>query len=104
MISGPAGQTKYGSIESLDIRGYEVGPVLTWDSKITTVVSMLGGFKDAVAKKMKTQRIYNSFLSKITDEWSTKFLNIATPNVPFATPNTQILHSRSDFTTCLKNY
>ena len=53
MISGPSGQTAYGSVESLHISGFEVSPVVTWDSKITTVISILGGFKDAISKKMK---------------------------------------------------
>jgi hypothetical protein len=58
MISGPAGQTKYGSIEGLAVDGRTIAPVLTWDSKITTVISMLGGFSDIVSRKMHKDGVY----------------------------------------------
>jgi len=48
MLDMPAGQTRYGSTEGVVIDGSSVSPMLTWDTKITTVISMLGGFYDAV--------------------------------------------------------
>ena len=50
MLSSPAGQNAYGSTESTLVDGSQVSPLVTWDSKITTVISMLGGFYDAVRK------------------------------------------------------
>ena len=49
MISGPAGQTKFGSIEALHVSGSEISPIITWDSKITTVVGILGGIQDIIS-------------------------------------------------------
>ena len=43
MISGPAGQNVFGSTEGLIVDGTSVSPFVTWDSKITTVLGMLGG-------------------------------------------------------------
>ena len=49
MLSSPAGQTRYGSTEATKIDGSQVSPMLTWDAKITTVISILGGFSDTVS-------------------------------------------------------
>jgi hypothetical protein len=43
MLIAPAGQTAYGSVEGLNITGDSVSPLLTWDTKMTTVLAMLGG-------------------------------------------------------------
>jgi hypothetical protein len=43
----------FGSVESLEIDGSAVSPLVTWDSKITTVVGMLGGISDLVSRKME---------------------------------------------------
>ena len=58
MISGPAGQTQYGSIEALLTNGNEISPMTTWDSKITTVIGMMGGISDIISRKMKHDSIY----------------------------------------------
>lgn len=40
MISGPRMQNCFGSTEAANITGYDISPVITWDSKITTVRRM----------------------------------------------------------------
>lgn len=51
----------YGSTESTRVDGELVSALVTWDSKITTVVSLLGGVADLVRPKMKADRIYKEF-------------------------------------------
>ena len=63
MISGPAGQTKYGSIEALLVDGTQVSPMTTWDSKITTVVGMMGGLVDSVRERMVKENVYDKFIN-----------------------------------------
>lgn len=43
--------------------GKLVSALVTWDSKITTVVALLGGVGDLVRPKMKRDGIYNEFIS-----------------------------------------
>lgn len=53
----------YGSTESTRVDGKLVSALVTWDSKITTVVSLLGGVGDLVRRKMKVDEIYDDFVS-----------------------------------------
>lgn len=56
----------YGSTESTRVDGELVSALVTWDSKITTVVALLGGVADLVRDRMRSDGIYNEFL-KITE-------------------------------------
>ena len=102
MISGPAGQTIYGSIEALMVSGAEVSPMTTWDSKITTVVGMMGGLQEIVGAKMQKDNILQPFLDKINYEWTLVFGNdtIKGSHVGYALPEVGFPQPRDDFTTC----
>ena len=102
MISGPAGQTMYGSIEALMTSGAEISPMLTWDSKITSVVGMMGGLQEIVGAKMHKHNILEPFLDKINYEWSLVFGNgtLKGENVGYALPEVGFPQPRDDFTTC----
>lgn len=52
----------YGSTESTRVDGEGVSALLTWDSKVLTVVSILGGIKDLVRDRMKSDGIYDEFV------------------------------------------
>lgn len=52
----------YGSTESTRVDGKLISALVTWDSKITTVVSLLGGVADLVRPKMKADGIYDEFI------------------------------------------
>jgi hypothetical protein len=43
MLRGPRMQSAFGSTEAINANGTEISPLTTWDSKITTVLAMLGG-------------------------------------------------------------
>lgn len=57
------GPDLYGSTESTRADGKLVSALVTWDSKITTVVALLGGVGDLVRPKMKRDHIYNDFIA-----------------------------------------
>lgn len=103
MINGPAGQTKYGSIEALHVSGSEVSPLLTWDSKMTTVVAIMGGVSDIIASKMKRDQVYQTFLDIVNQEWSQVFSELQGEDVPFALPKVRSPQGREDFITCRLN-
>lgn len=56
MLQAPRMQSGYGSTEAINVNGTEISPLTTWDSKITTVLAMLGGVGDLVAEGMKGER------------------------------------------------
>jgi hypothetical protein len=43
MLLAPSGQTIYGSLEATNITGSNISPMLTWDTKITNLLAILGG-------------------------------------------------------------
>ena len=53
LLQGPRMQGPFGSTESCAIDGSDICPLVTWDSKITTVLAMLGGVGDIVKSAMK---------------------------------------------------
>jgi hypothetical protein len=55
----------YGSTESTRVDGTLVSALVTWDSKITTVVALLGGIPDLVRQKMKQENIYQEFIQTL---------------------------------------
>jgi len=56
MIQAPRMQSKYGSTEAVNVNGTEISPITTWDSKITTVLGMLGGVGPLVEKGLRKEK------------------------------------------------
>jgi hypothetical protein len=52
----------YGSTEATRVDGEGVSAVLTWDSKVLTVVSIIGGIGDLVREKLQADGLYNEFI------------------------------------------
>ena len=76
MLSGPRMQGPYGSTEAINVNGTEISPLTTWDSKITTVLAMLGGVGDLVKHGLELENAagegsyvaYDKFVDVITRE------------------------------------
>ncbi|KAF4975734.1 hypothetical protein FZEAL_7510 [Fusarium zealandicum] len=62
MVIGKKMQNPYGSTESTRVDGELVSALVTWDSKVTTVVALLGGVTDLVRDRMRSDGIYDQFL------------------------------------------
>ncbi|KAG2382056.1 hypothetical protein C9374_005848 [Naegleria lovaniensis] len=73
MLKGSKMQGLYGSTESITANGKKICPVLTWDSKITTVVAICGGVSKFTREFMKKQGLYDKFISTINREWGAVF-------------------------------
>ena len=55
-------QNPYGSTESERVDGTAVSSFVSWDSKVTNVIALLGGASDLVKQKMKRDGIYRDFV------------------------------------------
>lgn len=62
-----------GTIEALNITGAGVSPLGTWDTKITSVVALLGGTWETNAEALKKIGVLDKFLSIVTSEWERVF-------------------------------
>ena len=90
----------YGSIEALMVDGTQISPMTTWDSKITTVLAMMGGITDIIQRRMVADKVYDSFISKVNQEWGLVFTSIKGLNIGYGFPKAPIPQARPDFNTC----
>ena len=58
----------------------------TWDSKITTVVSILGGLVDVITRKMKADNVFDKFIDIVNSEWNLAFPELKGEEIDFAHP------------------
>ncbi|EGC39213.1 hypothetical protein DICPUDRAFT_75224 [Dictyostelium purpureum] len=102
MLKGNAMQNPYGSTESTNIEGDEISPVITWDSKITTVLSMLGGVSEINYNYLQLNSNFSRFYDIINREWSLAFPQLNGESLPFMYPNNEIPTNDKlkDFTSC----
>lgn len=62
MLQGKKMQNVYGTTESERVDGEGVSSFVSWDSKITTVVALLGGVGDLVREGLREGGLYEEFL------------------------------------------
>ncbi|KAH7309627.1 putative GPI anchored protein [Stachybotrys elegans] len=100
-VLGKKMQNPYGSTESTRVDGELVSALLTWDSKVLTVISLLGGVGDIVRDKMKAEGIYDEFIDIVKREYSSEFGEVKGEDVELCLPNTSVPHAGlEDFTLC----
>lgn len=106
MLQGPAMQNIYGSTESTNIDGLTISPVITWDSKVTTIVAMLSSHLTDISRQILQQdQIYQRFYNITEYEWSLVFglKPLLGEDLPWSLPSVQIPHpdhGLPDFTLC----
>ncbi|KAH6888458.1 hypothetical protein B0T10DRAFT_514173 [Thelonectria olida] len=101
MVVGKKMQNPYGSTESTRVDGELVSALLTWDSKVTTVVALLGGVTDLVRQKMKADGIYNDFVHIAKREYSLVFDELKGEDVALCLPKASVPDAGlKDFTYC----
>jgi hypothetical protein len=99
MLQAPRMQSAFGSTEAVNRNGTEISPITTWDSKITTVLAMLGGVGDIVERGLRNDKdslhgtAFNRFVY-VTDREHTKVFGtvdkIKGDEFPFMTPNAKV--------------
>lgn len=95
-------QGLFGSTESCNSTGTAISPVLTWDSKITTLCGILGGISDITREVLKQDHKYEIFVQRVNYEWNRVFDELHGEDLPFAVPSVNIPYPSSlgDFSTC----
>ena len=73
MLDGKGMQNPYGSSESLRRDGTGISAFVSWDSKTTTLVALLGGVSGFVRDKMKAEGIYDTFTQVQQSEYGRVF-------------------------------
>lgn len=102
MLKGSAMQGPLGSTEATNVQGTMISPVVTWDSKITSVAAMLGGVADIVEQGFKRDGKLTRFSTVIDREWNRVFPTLEGEDLPYARPTVSVQHTPDlyDFTTC----
>ncbi|CAI7565174.1 unnamed protein product [Penicillium glandicola] len=101
MVVAKKMQNIYGSTESTRVDGTGVSALLTWDSKVTTVVAILGGVSDFVRQRMKAENVYDEFVDIIETEYSRVFTHLKGEDVDFCLPQETVPDvGLVDFTFC----
>jgi len=73
MLSLPHMQTEAGSVESSNIQGTSVAPVLTWDTKTTTVLAMLGGTGPLLSRLLDQDKLLQRFKTVVGGMYEAAF-------------------------------
>jgi hypothetical protein len=106
MLQGPAMQNLYGSTEAVNINGTSISPVITWDSKITTLVAMLSSHLIDISRQiLQRDQNYERFYNITEYEWSRVFDKkpLLGEDLPWSLPTTKIPRPPDglpDFTQC----
>lgn len=107
MLQAPRMQNKYGSTEAINVNGTEISPLITWDSKITTVLAMLGGIGPLVEIGLKAEfdelygNKFHKFVYIVSTEYDAVFGELINKTVSdsmeYAIPSTSIPHALTNW-------
>ena len=101
MLDAKGGQNLYGSTESIRRDGTGVGAFVSWDSKVTTDVALLGGVGPFVKKGLMREGLYEEFVNVLEREYGRVFKHLAGEDVDLCLPQFQVpVANVTDFTGC----
>jgi hypothetical protein len=86
MLNGTRMQGPYGSTEASDVSVDSIANVLTWDSKINSVIAMLDAGLDITRKGMHKAEVYVPFVERINREYTRVFPSLQGEKVPLSLP------------------
>jgi hypothetical protein len=85
MLNRSGMQGPFGSTESCSSDGDAISPVLTWDSKINSLVASVGGAIDIIASQLDSDGLLARFRSVVEKEYALVFPGAAS-RAPVALP------------------
>ena len=100
MISASGMSGPLGSSEATSVDGTEISPVITWDTKITTLVSALGGVFDLVQSFLEETDSMDHFQGRINSTYFSVFGAVQPSMLPFRTPTAQIPRGKISTSMC----
>lgn len=80
MISGTGMSGPLGSTEACSVDGAEIAPVVTWDSKVTSVLAALGGVGELTAAYMDRANVTSKFVDRIEKLYGAVFGSSLSPS------------------------
>ena len=90
-----------GSTESIRRDGTGVSAFVSWDSKVTTDVALLGGVGSFVKTGLMREGLYKDFVNVLEREYGRVFKHLAGEDVKLCLPEFQVPEANvTDFTGC----
>lgn len=74
--------------------------MLTWDTKITTVVAMLGGTRKIIEMELYRRNKLLRFTNRVELEYALGFYGAVGFDVGYAMPERMVFRGKEDFTNC----
>jgi hypothetical protein len=106
MLSAPRMQGPHGSTEAVAINGTEICPLTTWDSKITTVLALVGGVSALTRPALQAhpdssgQTSYQRFVEVISREYGLAFPFVSGGNAEYGLPTASVPTALSPWSSC----
>ena len=101
MLDGKGMQNPYGSTESGRRDGTGISAFVSWDSKVTTLVALLGGVGNFVKEGMMKEGRYGEFKRVIEREHTRVFKNVVGEHWPLCLPDYAMpVKNVTDFEMC----
>jgi len=85
MLSLPKMQTATGSVEAAKVDGTSVASILTWDTKVTSVLAMLKGTGPLISRLLKEDGLREQFEARVRAFYGEKFSSTM-PSAPGPLP------------------
>jgi len=94
-------QNCFGSTEAFNLTGSSISPIMTWDSKATTVLALLNGVADINAAFLQSLGLLARFDKVVDREWSLAFPTLQGEDIDFLLPPSfTVPNSEDEFTAC----
>lgn len=103
MLAAPRMQGPHGSTEATAVNGTLISPVMTWDSKITTVLALTGGVAELVQRGLNRTpwqngtTALNRFVSIISEVYADAFPFVVGTDLEYALPEASIPNAAPDW-------
>ena len=103
MLLGKGMQGPYGNTEAIRRDGSAIANLVGWDNKVTHILGMLGGIGPLVREKLQREGKYDTFISRLTEEYSRVFTDLQGEDVELCLPQVQIPDGGAkDFVDCTR--
>lgn len=74
--------------------------MLTWDTKITTLLGVMGGTRTLLEDFLRSRNLLDKFKTRVEMEYATAFKYISGETLDFALPESGSITGRPDYATC----
>ena len=90
MLRGTGMSGPFGSTEATSVDGRFLAPLITWDTKITTVLSSLGGVAHLSRAYLNSTGQFDAFMTLVESNYAPTFPKLSLSNIGFHSPTSQL--------------